>query len=112
MPTLSRTKRAEFAGHALPMLFQSSYNGVHVLAGTTAETVAVPTGAKAVVIITSADCWIDFINTAAKPGAENIDGDAPIYIPAKFPRAIDLQGAAEFSIVSDGGALAHFEWSL
>lgn len=67
-----------------------------VLAGGTAQTVTVPTGANYVVFAARGEFWVNYGTTAAVPAINNVAGNAPELNPV----AKRVTDQATFSIVS------------
>ena len=87
----------------------SSVNG-RVLAATVAESIAVPAGARFVILCGNVDFWVDFEKTAVVLAADTDVEAAPILIPGGSKELRMLERATTMSVVSTYACLVTAEF--
>lgn len=74
-----------------------------ILAANTAESIAVPTGAKLVVLTSiGADSYAKGSGSAAVPAADVTDGSGSAPLPAGVPRLLRCGDVTTISVISSG----------
>lgn len=91
------TQRTDSNGSNIFARNPSGYVLSRLLAASTAESFAVPTGAKFVVLSSTADFYANFTTTATVPG-DVTDGTASELNPS----VIDVSGVTTISVISAG----------
>jgi hypothetical protein len=112
---MRRLKTKYWGGQALPV---SDYITVRVLAATTSETHAVPTGANAVRVKSSVDAaitWIQFValvgTAVAIPAADITDGTGPILVQKGFDQIFEVpEGLPFIACIASAITTVTFEW--
>jgi D-arabinose 1-dehydrogenase-like Zn-dependent alcohol dehydrogenase len=94
--TVNELKPITRGGQGLIGLNVARYVNARVLAASTAESLAVPAGARYVLLTANADFWADFTTTAAIPATDITDGSSPLLNPSL--RA--LEGTTTISVIS------------
>ena len=87
-----------------------SYVLARVLAATVAESVAVPAGAKRVLLAGTVDFWFNQTTTAAVPAADVTDGTAPVFVPAGNKELREVGTGTTISLVSAYAAIVTAEF--
>lgn len=91
------TQRVDSNGNNIFARPPSGYVLARALAANTAESFAVPAGAKFVVLSSTADFYVNCAGTATVPG-DTTDGTASELNPS----TLDVSGVATISVISAG----------
>lgn len=86
------------------------YVDCRVLAANTAESQAVPTGARLVLVTTTGNVFLNFSTTAAVPAADVSDGSAPTLVVSTQPRMFAINSATAISVISSAINTVTFEF--
>lgn len=97
-------------GNKYPLPVAAGYINYRVLAASTAEAPAVPTGAQFVVVYSPIDAYVALSGTAAVPAADVTDGTGVIFVPTGYPRVINVGGLTSFSIISAAAGIVGLEF--
>ncbi len=98
-------------GITIPVVPMSDYIDCKVLASTTHESIAVPSGMAFCCITPSADVYVKRHNTSfAVPSADVEDGTAPLFVPAGASRLVQLGSITHLGFVSSDACNATLEW--
>lgn len=84
-------------GHKTDILTPPPHRQVHSLAPSTAVTIPVPAGARAVLMAATTDYWVQYDGDAVLPAASITGGKAPEF----NPMARSVAGLTTLSFVSE-----------
>lgn len=97
-------------GRAYPIPLPATYRNYQVLAASVAESPAVPTGATRCVVTSPVDAYANGDAVAVVPSGDVTDGSGPIFIPAGYPKALNVGGLTSFSLISASATLVALEF--